>query len=293
MKGFLSIVRYVSDPVSNENIAVGVLMVSNEGKVYFKTSKNKLNLVKKINPKSYKLVLFTLNQLALKLGVDDKYSQSIFKNNSGLRGLDFLENLHSYNNGLIQFSKPIQLEDEVLNYDSLMALFKKYVEKDYSELAYADEKTTSGYQVRLNEKLHEPLRERIDVQFKLQKEQIRTLYFDYEIDAIGVNGRIYAAKSIDINHYQKVGELQRQIAEFESLINRLKIFAEQRNLKPDHNINLIVEPYKGDKSSIRELYNIISIEKMPLFQVIETDKTDSFVASIIKNKATPFSELLS
>ena len=124
---------------------------------------------------------------------------------------------------------------------------------------------------------------------------LNSLYFDFPIDAIGVNGRIYTAKALDLNQYSKrSAELQKQIAEYESLIERLKIFSNIRGLDDSSNeFYLIIEPYRGESSSVAELYNLLSSEKLPSIQVILPNQIESsFNNKVISNNATKFSDFL-
>lgn len=62
MSSYYSIIRYVNNQWSNENIAVGLMVLSNHH-AFFKVSERKLKFVQKLNPASFKLFDFSINQL--------------------------------------------------------------------------------------------------------------------------------------------------------------------------------------------------------------------------------------
>ena len=59
MENYISILRFVNNPLSDESIALGLIVVS-ENDVFFKMSAKKINFAKKLNPVSGKLLDFSL-----------------------------------------------------------------------------------------------------------------------------------------------------------------------------------------------------------------------------------------
>jgi hypothetical protein len=84
------------------------------------------------------------------------------------------------------------------------------------------------------------------------------LVFDYTLDGIGVNGSVYTVKSIDLNSEKPLDSFRRDISDLESLNYRINLFSKNNDLDIGNNNHyLVIDPYKGSKSSIHNLYNIL------------------------------------
>ena len=58
----ICIIRFVNNPLSKENLAIGLIMISND-KIFYKFSNEKIQLVNKINPLNFKLLDYTINKV--------------------------------------------------------------------------------------------------------------------------------------------------------------------------------------------------------------------------------------
>lgn len=287
MKSFYSILKYVNNPLSNEIIALGLVVIADE-QVYFHLSHQKLELARKLNPKNYKLLEFSLNQFksfVKKETVDE--SVFLFKSEKHLNK-QFLHRLYDYNNGILQFSKP-EVINSMISYNTFHDYFRKFIGE---ELIFEEKESISQFKKVIEKKLYTPLKNIIDIDYTLKKKQIETLFFDFHFDGLGVNGSLYAAKAIDFNSNRQLGQIRNDISDFESVIERLKILAVSKGLSSDHKFCLIVDPYKGNKVSYNDLYNILKKDNMPLFDIMSSKEMDKFVNIVIDKKARKFSEEL-
>lgn len=287
MKSFYSILKYVNNPLSNEVIALGLVAI-NDDKIYFHLSPQKLELAKKLNPLNYKLLDFSLNQFKhfVKKEVLDQ-STFLFKSDKYLNK-NFLNRLYDYNNGILQFSKP-----EGLNSDISAEVFNDYFKKFIGVEPPSQEKQTkSKFRKEIEAKLYGPLKDRIDVDYTLKKKQLDTLFFDFHLDGIGINGSLYAAKAIDFNSNRQLAQIRNDISDFESVIERLKLLAQSRGLSDEHRFCLIVDPYNGNSPSYNDLYSLLKQNNMPLFEIMSSGEMNKFVDVVIMRNARKFSEEL-
>ncbi len=287
MKSAYSILKYVNNPLSNEAIALGLIVIADK-QVYFHLSNQKLELAKKLNSKNYKLLEFSLNQFksfVKREAVDE--SIFLFKSEKQLNN-EYLNRLSNYNNGILQFSKPEIIHSNV-SPTTFQDYFKKFIGE---EIHFEGKQKESDFKKVIEEKLYNPLRDKIDIDYILRKKQIDTLFFDFHFDGIGVNGSLYAAKAIDFNSNRQLGQIRNDISDFESVIERLKRLADSKGLSSDHKFCLIVDQYKGNAPSYNDLYSILKKDNMPLFDIISSKEMDTFVDLVIKNKARKFSEEL-
>jgi len=289
MGSYYSILRFVNNSISNENIALGLIAIS-DSKLYFKASQKKISISKNLNPSSSKLLDFSLKQLIAFIKNDKAKEKSHLFFNKKDVDIDYLIRLSNYHNGILQFSKPVSLPID-LNEVNFEQYFAKIVNAD--DAPEKIQKSDSLLKRNIKSKIHIPLKNKIDLKYTIQKKHLPTLFFDFEFDAIGVNGSIYAAKSIDINFYSTSSPIEKTLSEYESIIDRLNNFALSNNIaNNDPKFYLILDKYLGKKKEMLEIYNDLHHSKMPHFQIIESEKAEVFSNIVIQKKAHKFSDIL-
>lgn len=270
MKSYYSIIRFVNNPLSKENLTIGMIAISN-GKIFYKFSKNKTNLVYKINSNNSKLLDYTIDKVSNFIDAQLKEEVSLFSDDININ-LEYLNRLSIYNNGFLQFDKPSVLN---LGFDNLK--FNSFFDK-FIELNLKVQKkilVDKSFKKTIDNVFYKPLKNLIDIDYKVKKEQIPGLFFDYTLDGIGVNGSIYTVKSIDLNSDKPLDQFRRDISDLESLNYRVDLFSKEYGLKSeDNNHYLIVDPYKGSKKSHYDIYNILMEQSKNDFpySIIDTNK---------------------
>jgi hypothetical protein len=291
MKSCYSILKFVSNPLSDESIALGIVVVTDE-RVFFKISDAKIDFAKKLSPSCARLLDFSIKQLSEFADLDScNSSDRIIKCEKRIK-FDFLQRLSKYNNGLLQFSKPLSIGKDIADDLAFNSYFEKYIGTDIKSIKKDKKEYNSELKQNVQERLYEPLKDKIDVDFILKKDKLPTLYFDFHFDSIGVNGSMYAAKSIDLNSSRKLADIKSDISEYESVLERLNKFAEKKHINGLHEYYLIVDPYKGNVPSYNDLYSLLEKETMPYFKLINSNELDRVVKNVIKNNAHKFSEEL-
>ncbi|WP_220459113.1 hypothetical protein [Gelidibacter maritimus] len=172
--------------------------------------------------------------------------------------------------------------------------FSKYIELNLREPKKAIIDRT--FKRTIEDVFHKPLLNFIDINYKMKKEQIPGLFFDYTLDGIGVNGSVYTVKSIDLNSEKPLDNFRRDISELESLNYRIDLFSKENNLDSDKNNHyLVIDPYNGSKSSYHQLYNILieqNDEDYP-YSVINTNVLPHVTKEIMDSQSIiKFSEYL-
>jgi hypothetical protein len=287
MGSHYSILKFVNNSLSNENIALGLIVVSNNA-VFFKLSSQKITFAKKLNNQSAGLLDFSLNQLTdffenKHIGNADQ--MHIFDNTIDKKYLDRLSN---YNNGIIQFSSPnfINIDFTSINFN---IYFEKFIGVEENQVIHKKEITLFKHNIQ--EKLYTPLRDKIDVDYTLKVKSLPTLYFNYHLDSIGINGAMYAAKSIDFNT-KPIADIKHEIAEYECVIDRLNIFASNKGIGSNHNYYIIADEYKGSSPSYNDLYSLINEGTISNIKLIDSNNLHKLVELVEKNNAHKFSKEL-
>lgn len=272
MKSYYSIIRFVNNPLSRENLAIGMIVIS-DGQVFYKFSKEKIAITQKINSNNAKLLGYTLAKIETFIDEQLKQEVSLFTKEVSVN-LEYLNRLSIYNNGFLQFDKP-SIINLAFDNTKFQNFFKKYIELNLRETKKVI--IDRSFKNTIKKVFQKPLMDVIDLDYKVKKEQIPNLFFDYTLDGIGVNGSVYSLKSIDLNSEKPLDHFRRDISDLESLNYRIDLFSKENDLDYKNNQHyLVIDPYKGSKSSHHKLYNII----------MEQDNED-YPYTIINTKSLP------
>jgi len=291
MKSFYSIVRFINNSLTNENLAVGMVVISGKD-VFYKFSAEKVNLVKKINPLNVSLLEYTLDKIKSFINDEILSKKPLFSDLTF--NVEYLERLSIYNNGFLKFDKPsgINISFDKEKFDNF---FKRYIELNIEipPKPIIDRSFSNA----VNKAFSEPLKDKIDINYKMKKGVIPNLFFDYKLDGIGMNGVIYTVKSIDLNAEPPIDKLNTQVTDLESLNHRIDLFGRgELNIQPEKNKHyLVVDKYQGKKASYKNLYEMLKSQSPSdyLYSVICTDELAKVTQEIKKTGAKKFSEVLS
>ena len=291
MKSFYSIVRFINNSLTNENLAVGMVVISGKD-VFYKFSAEKVNLVKKLNPLNVSLLEYTLDKIKSFINDEILSKKPLFSDLTF--NVEYLERLSIYNNGFLKFDKPsgINISFDKEKFDNF---FKRYIELNIEipPKPIIDRSFSNA----VNKAFSEPLKDKIDINYKMKKGVIPNLFFDYRLDGIGMNGVIYTVKSIDLNAEPPIDKLNTQVTDLESLNHRIDLFGRaELDIQPKQNKHyLVVDKYQGKKASYKNLYEMLKSQSPRdyLYCVIGTNELAKVTAEIKKTGAKKFSEVLS
>lgn len=292
MAGYYSILRFVNNPLTDESIALGLVMLPEPGsgqsrQAMFRLSDIKIEFAKKLNPGCAKLLAFSLEQLNMYfqqelVGQTDRLIQFPVQVQQS-----FIERLSVYNNGILQFTEPTYIESTTL-ITAFSRYFDLFIEANVPVKQKQVVEGPSLLKQRVVAELYEPLRGKIDVDYTLRKKQLPALFFDYHLDGLGVNGAMYAVKAVDLNANHHLDTLQRELSEFESVIDRLNKFAREHKINNEPRYYLIVDPYEGESRDRKELYEIL--QSTDQFELRTSSKLTQIAAEMQKRKVGKFSE---
>jgi hypothetical protein len=291
MKSFYSIIRFVNNPLSKENLAIGLIMISND-KIFYKFSNDKIQLVNKINPLNFKLLEYTIDKISTFIKSELENDISLFSDDNKVN-VEYLKRLSVYNNGFLQFDSP-----SVINIDFDEIKFNDFFHKYIDLVIKPIEKKVidNRFSKIVNEVFREPLREIINIDYKVKKAEIPNLFFDYKLDGIGYNGIIYTVKSIDLNSEKPIDQIRNDISELESLNSRIDLFGKSKGFQPEYNKHyLVIDKYNGKKRSCNELYEILSSQNPDdyKYQLINSNDLKDVTSDIKKANAHKFTDLIS
>lgn len=287
MSSYYSLIRYFNNSLSKENIVIGLIAIS-ETNIFYKFSDSKIKFISKLNDNKDDLLNYNLKKIkeSLDLNINDRLF--ITENSNNLK--HYIDRLSVYNNGILQFDKPIELKIEINKiffdkfYNKYIGEFKSNPRKKKIDEVFVD---------RIKNNFNKPLEGKIDIDFKIEKSIIPSLFFDYKLNGIGVNGSIYSVKCIDINSNRTIDNIQKDISELESLSNRLNKFSEDLIEHPKNNQHyLVIDEYKGFNYNYNELYEALIHQDNEIYKVVNSNEINNITSKILDSGATKFSNLL-
>lgn len=288
MKATYSIISFVNNPVSQEKIAVG-LIVFHDSDVYLKFSNKKIGFAKKLNAKAFHLLSTTVKKLESSI-TNTSYEKLQRK---GINQ-EFLFYLKNYEQGILQFSEPKLIETENANHWD--EFFIEWIDKSYSDLPAVasvspQQENKALFKAKLERSVLEPLKGRININYRIKKREVPALIFDYDLDAIGANGSLVIAKSIDFKN-DSTSKLESDIVRYEFLLDCLIPFSESRlGLNSDHDIALIVNP-PDVRSKNYEIYERLKHQEGLRFKVWDVEKSPGFTNLVANKTLHKFSEII-
>ncbi|WP_291122618.1 hypothetical protein [Empedobacter sp. UBA7620] len=287
MKSYYSLIRYFNNSLSKENIVIGLIAISTTN-VFYRFSESKIKLISKFSDHRDDLLNYNVKKIKDYLDINVKDKLFVKENSYNLKL--YIDRLSIYSNGLIQFDKPVEL-----NMDVNEAFFNTFYDKYIGEFKSnaRNKKVDQVFIQRVENKFSKPLEHIIDIDYRIEKKIIPSLFFDYKLNGIGVNGSIYSVKCIDINSNRTLENIQKDVSELESLSYRLNRFSEDKVMHPENNRHyLVIDEYKGYDDKYAELYEALISQENDLYKIVNSDQLDNITTKIINSGATKFSALI-
>ncbi|MGO3262797.1 hypothetical protein [Mesonia sp.] len=289
MKTFLSILSIKTNNFSNEKIVVGLLAVS-ANQVFYAYSKDKLKVLNKISHQD-NLSNFAesiLNQIKKKIDKTNKENFSFQESLSLKKELfseEYFNYLSNYNNGILNFSKPYEI-----NYLFSTLDFEKYYKNFVGALVEPENKEIK---LTLHKKIKpyfdkKGLEEKADLNYTLHSANFKGVLQDCQIPLITKNGNINALQAIDFNMHPNT--ITHHLYETKIIFDALSNFAPKINSSVDKIKIAFEEPKLKSKQHI--LLDLALKEYKDIFKFISPDKVDSFTDKILNSKNSKFSSFI-
>ena len=217
MKAYYSIVSLATHATLNEQFNIGLLCVT-PAEVYFHYSATKFRIVKSLlSDSGANLALSALKGI-------EKASKAIDLNNVFNTGnthaisASYLSYLSRYNNNLIRFSAPVEIN---LAVDNLLfqSLFQKFV---FSEEQFeAPEKKTVTPFAQKKKAFQTKAKAYANIDFSVDNQLIDELLIPVKVDVFGKNGAFVSGQTIDFE--KTIPHIQQDISSYLYLVQNAKI----------------------------------------------------------------------
>jgi len=281
MKTYYSIIKVVPNSLVGDAISIGMIL-SDDNSFFIRFSNSKIRIAKTLLGDKKKLLDFFISKIEesfTKINITDK-EMNLFHFPDKINS-QYLSYLHKYNNNVIQYGEPKYIaESNTSNtFDALFSLMIEnenlYKEKSISVQAI---KTLEN----INKKLIERVKHKVHTNIKFTDKIIPSLYFNYEMDCIGLNGVFTAAKSINFNQSELT--IQKEVSNYYAISSMLE------NLKgkygKENNFYLISDEPDNIGSKEHMLWE--KLRKGIKFKLIYSEEADIVAEKIEETNAGMF-----
>jgi len=304
MKSFYSILFFVTRPVLDEKISIGLFGVCDQ-KVFFRYSLDKLKITKDLTySNTFNIIKSSLNSfdgyfnykfieddnLLFKLkpldhylgappfsfelkGIDDPKSE-FDKALSTKLNYKYFEYLNNYTNNSLQFSKPKTIDAE-LNEELFEILFKKFVFESKENKENKTEKKEAITHT-IKSKINPKIEDRVNIDINLTSDNIKNLIVPTSVWFIGKNDTEVTGEIIDFN--KRTYDLENTISKYLNLIRALKD-SKGKHLKRFDPKHFLVgkEPDKSNSINHKIWKELHVLEQIDYVSTNETGKIKSYL----------------
>jgi hypothetical protein len=285
MNSFYNILKIARDTSSNDSVSIGLLAFSND-KYYLQFSNKKMRIAKSLISDNSDIIDFFQNQMTSRiesLNTAIKSDGSKLFPEKNIYSASYFNYLNRYSNNLVQFSKPYSLSKE-LNQHDFEKLFHLLIGDDFQS-SYQEAAKWQEFEYRVKNNLLDQVKDKVHIYAKLTEKVIPSLYFPYDLDCIGMNGVITAAKSIDFNRNEFT--IDKNISHYFQISMLLaKNYSKD---KFDNNFYLIADEPEIINSKAHQIWT--KLKKQKQFELINSEEVEKVANKIYETKAHKFLDL--
>lgn len=271
--------------MTDDCLSVG-LLVCDGSKYWLRFSEARKSTLKHLMDENADVVDFIIKQITLHVqSLSNKINKSdnnLFPLNSLLNS-EFFNYLNKYSNGLLRFSKPSFLND-VISKEKFLKLFSLLIDKNIEREPKLKSTLNEKFYATINKNLIEKVERKIHTKVKINSSILPSMYFQFEMDCIGLNGAFVGAKAIPFN--KSIPSLDKEISHYIALISLLSTNY-NKDVKNNNFFLIADEPSEIRSPEHNTWENII---KNPLFKVVNSDQVNTIAEKVDSTNAKTFLE---
>jgi hypothetical protein len=287
MDSFYVILSVSPGHSANDLVSVGMITWAN-GRFQYCVSWRKLKLVQGLFTTSYSGLKWSIDQITSQLDAENTQLQNPAAELAARFGESYFEYLARYANGLVRFSAPKRLHFPLIA-GSLDAFFAKTVDADWEATGVVGIEpaphrySKEQFRTQINDALILPLSPTIHTHYHASPEKFPELFFNVEIDCIGKNGVLYAAKALDFENVSSETQ-DRNICHYILLIDVLE--KRYASAAGKNRFFIIADEPREIGSPLHRQWE--AIQKLGKAEVVPLEATASVTNLILESKATKF-----
>lgn len=276
MKSFYTLIKFSTNPVSSDQITIGLLLRS-ENKFYLKFSDFQIKAALRLIEDDSNFLNYFIKQLESRIS---EVNTSIQNSNSLLFDMpylltsDFVSHLSKSSNNRIIFTEPSLVSKDINeeDFNKMFSLFVHKIDSTDEEESNKGSKLVSNIQQKLLSKVENL----IHTNYTIDNKIIDSLFFRINLDCIGKNGSIIAAKSIDLSLSPQT--IDKYLSHYSFVITKLKTNSDSFYLIADEPESKSSDNYKFWEA----------INKEELYKVVHSENSDRIANEVEEKGATTF-----
>ncbi|MCF8348581.1 MAG: hypothetical protein K9G61_07175 [Bacteroidales bacterium] len=200
MKSFYSLIKIIPNEMSGDSLTIGILLAGPNG-FRVKFSKHKKQLVKSMLLTDASNLDFIEREIGNKVKEQNRIfvenKKTLFVGIPSLLSSDYFSYLSRYSNGLLKFSPPAFIADNIDD-DKFTKLFSLFVDSSAVTLNADDsaKQIERVFYEQVNTKLISRVKDVIHVDQNFDNKVVPSLFTPFKMDCIGLNGVFVGAKSL-------------------------------------------------------------------------------------------------
>ena len=278
MKTFYSILQVIFNQGVGEHLSVGLLLASEGEQLFFKISEEKLDAAKMLLSEASKRLLHeSIRDLKNNLGESSPTPQTTLDFfQSPFRQAAYLQYLSRYQNNLVRFSSPIEIEVP-FNQELFKALCWRYVYPD-PENETPRLLVSSPFEP-LRSSFYPKIEKQVNTNFQLTSIVLPTLFLNTTVNLIGQNEVQVVGKEI---HFEKRSyNLGKDLNDIYAMIK-----AFEANGQDNGKYYLIGNEPSKNEIKQHEMWE--TMRKSKWVEVVPTDETERIEAYLDKHHVKPY-----
>ncbi|NLU37646.1 MAG: DUF3037 domain-containing protein [Bacteroidales bacterium] len=281
MKTYYTIIKVIPNSLVKDSISVGMVL-SDDISFQIRFSENKVRIAKSLLGDNRKHLDFIIQQIEKTLlSVNDEHDTGIFNFENKINA-SYFNYLNRYSNNIVQYERPSYIKEDntTTTFNNLFRLFIDNEIKSEDTLVKADLELKN--REIINAKLISRVKDKVHTNIKFSDKILPTLYFNYELDCIGLNGVFTGAKSINFNVSEVT--LQKEISNYYAIASILE--NNYNKYGSNNNFYLISDEPSSIGSKEHQLWEKLRNGKK--FNLIHTEEADLVAQKIEATGAAKF-----
>ena len=281
MEAFYTIIKIAPNPVSGDNISIGLLL-QDANKFWLHFSDEKKLIAKRLLGRE-DTIDFITRQIELRVEeANNSFSENTLFHIKNFLSSDEVSRLSTYFNGILRFSEPSFLNDTITE-EKFIKLFKLLIDKTYQKEKPQPDNKEIEFREMIQSKLIERVQTIVHTNIELTPEKLPGLYYNFNVDCIGLNGAFVGAKAIPF--HKKYETIDKELSHYFGLISLLNLKYSDRNSREDNYFVIGDEPAEVNSKEHKIWENIRS---NPAITLIHSEEADKVADKIEETKATTF-----
>lgn len=285
MNTFYSIIKLAPNNLSGDTVAIGLILYNGKQLLYYFSDRKKKIASKLFNGNTFSIDVL-VKQFKDRLDEINHRNEptadlELFAGKEKLFEGSYFNHLKRYSQGLIQFSEAYHV-DEDIDEDKFGNIIELVFDESKKTTEAIEPSGFSHSQLIVRKNLIEPVREKVHTNYKFSREKKPSIYFQYELDCIGLNGSLIGAKHLDFS--RSYSTLDRNISHYFALISILT--GEYNKSLKENDFFLISDEPQNINSLEHHLWE--SIKTNSLIEVLNSEESGKVAELIFEKDAKTF-----